>query len=246
MRAQQPGPHARQRGDDSPVAADDVDVVDDGGRWLSPGQPLRLPAGYLMLACGVCVVLAAASYMVGHRRGEAIARAEFEARLRGAGGSLVNDPLQSLEPLDTPGGGQTGLSRPPATSQGSVAPGRGSAAPTGATASRPQSQWGPVAPGADPRIGGLNYWVLAETSREGAERLVEHARSSGLETYAVPAKNGRFRVIALPGFDLTTLSRTSPAVTAVRDQIHRIGETWKRDKRGYSDLRDAYLDKYDG
>jgi hypothetical protein len=84
--------------------------------------------------------------------------------------------------------------------------------------------------------------VLATTTRQGAQRLAEFCRSSGLEAYVVPANTSGSRslhmTIALPGF--APDDRSGTAVKSLESRIHQIGDRWKRTERGATDLRDAY------
>ena len=196
--------------------------------WLGPGRAIRLPTGYVLLGCGIVILLLSVAYMMGHRRGTAVARSEFE-RVIQSNANGVNDPL---------GGAMTPVipTAPPPQQ------------PANTAINRPASQsspgsWGPVAPVKDPRQKGLNYFIIAETNEQGASALAEFCRIQGLETYVVLAKNDRRRVIAFPGFEAR--DRTSPQVKALEAKIHSVGDLWKKNK-GSTDLRDAYPSLYNG
>ncbi|MDP6541781.1 MAG: hypothetical protein QGF07_03255, partial [Phycisphaerales bacterium] len=89
----------------------------------------------------------------------------------------------------------------------------------------------------------MHYFMLSQTTKEGAERLVSFCREKGLETYAISGDNTRLhRVIALPGF----ASRNEQGVEDLRSQIQGTGRAWAEgDGRG-DDLKDAYLSLYQG
>lgn len=203
--------------------------TDPGGSWLSPGRAVRLPAGYVLLACGVMILLLSVAYMLGHRRGAATVRSEFEKVIQ-TNAAAVSDPLADLTPVI------------PSNSAPVRPPSNPSAAGTSSVASSPSS-WGPVIPAKDPRQKGLNYFVIAETNEQGAKHLAEFCRTHGLETYVVRGKNDRRRVIAFPGFQAR--DRNSAEVRALEAKIHAVGDLWKKNK-GSTDLRDAYPSLYNG
>jgi hypothetical protein len=107
-----------------------------------------------------------------------------------------------------------------------------------------QEQWESVT--SDIRQKGENYFVLAETNKDGATRLAEFCRSQGLETYVISRKNvtSRYLVYACPGFN--DGERSTPVVKNLEQSIYRIGDLWKNNKRGDTNLHDAYPKLYDG
>jgi hypothetical protein len=93
-------------------------------------------------------------------------------------------------------------------------------------------------------VRGWTYYVLAETTPQGAVRLAEFCRANGLETYIVTANNGRRKVIAFPGFQGSALSATA---TAIKERITSVGVKFKRqNKNAGTDLSDAYPSPYEG
>lgn len=192
---------------------------------------MRVPVGYVMLAAGLVLALAIGAYVLGHRQGGAAVRQQYEDSWHAS--APLKETLQTLDPL-----------MDPVAASGRGALGGGGTVQKQAAEGQP-SRWGPVTPSQDPRQSGFSYYVLAQTNEEGSRRLAEFCRTQGLETYVVPSKNDRLRkVIALPGFDLSITSRTSPAVMQLRDRILQIGARWKRDNRGESDLSDTYLESH--
>lgn len=204
---------------------------------LSPGRTVRMPIGYMLLACAGILLLLVGVYIIGVNAGKAIQRdrlaANFDISPRPSG---VNDPL-TLEPRTSgsPGNPSNG---------GVLGGGGGGAAPKDnvAASGRPQSQWGPVVPTSDPRQKGWNYFIAAETTATGAKRLAEFCRVNGLETYVVAGKNGS-RVIVFPGFQGP---RSAPEVMALEDRIHQVGDKYKAANRYETNMHDAYPAKYDG
>lgn len=197
--------------------------------WLGPGRSIRIPAGYVILGCGLAIILLASSYMVGHKRGYGAAKTEYDQQIISTASLGTSDPLS--------------IERGPRTvanlGAGSNTHDLGSPATNNS-----QTGWKPVIPAKDPRQKGLNYFILAETTETGAKQLAEFCRSNGLETYVVSGKNDRSRrVVAFPGFPGT--ARNSPEVKGLEAQIHSVGEKWKRNK-GSTDLRDAYPSLYGG
>src|SRR5688572_3840944 len=190
-------------------------------KWLTPGRMIHLPVGYVMLGAAVVLVLVIGAYMLGHRQGGAAVRQQYEQSWHAK--APASEMLQTLDPLVEPVN---------TTGRGTLAS-KGS--PPGTSLDGASSTWGPVTPSQDPRKRGISYYVLAQTNEDGSRRLAEFCRTLGLESYVVPSKNDRLRkVIALPGFDLSITSRTSPEVVQVRDRILQIGARWKRDNRGES------------
>jgi hypothetical protein len=206
-----------------------VAISDRTTPWISPGQSVRLPVGYLLLAGAVVLFLLFATYMFSYKQGFKAAQAEVDQALLQAANAQMEATL--IEPLK----------EVPAGSSVAAAPPKSSTSPKPAAARHP-SAWGALR--GDPRQKGLNYFVLAEGTAAGIMKLAEFCRANGLETYVVPSKNERLRAIALPGFG--SAERSSQAVKALESQIHRIGEQWKKQDRSNSDLHDAYPSLYSG
>jgi hypothetical protein len=210
----------------------DLPPIEVAGSWLRPGQMIRLPAGYVLLAAGIVIILSAFAYMVGHSRGQAVERRKYEDGVRG---KIDGGPVEAAYTLDPMTESVSGSQQQPVGS-GSRS-GSNPAAASGVKASHPSS-WGAIEPRTDPRKKGLNYFVLAETTQAGAVRLADFCRSQGLETYVVSGKNDRRRVVAFPGFGSS--ARSSAEVKALEALIHTVGDKWKRTQKGDTDLRDAY------
>lgn len=93
--------------------------------------------------------------------------------------------------------------------------------------------------GYDPRLPGLNYFILATTDPAGATEMVEFCRANGLDAHIGGGHNGRLRqVVVLPGFPSD--GRGSPEIKALEAKITQVGAQWKALRRGNSDFRDYY------
>ena len=201
--------------------------------WLGPGRTVRLPVGYVLLAAATMLALVIATYVLAFQRGRTVGKADIKSQmisdLNGSPESRVaSDPLYELNA--NPSGSKAGNDSLSGANRRSAAKAPG----------RPASAWGPVVVDArnDPRKKGLNYFVLIETQEAGARKVADFCRSNGLETYVVPGKNDRRRVIVCPGFEAA--ARLSPDVKALEDRIQEVGDKWKKAERGNSDFRGAY------
>jgi hypothetical protein len=188
-----------------------------------------MPVGYVLLAAASVLFLLFGTYMFSYKRGYHAAETEINQLLLENSNALAQatlvEPLRSVPPGGAAPAGQA--NRP--TSGGGVTP-------------RDPTGWRPLH--SDPRVKGLNYFVLVESSETGAVQLAEFCRTNGLETYVVSGKNDRLRrVIAFPGFPSS--ARSSGEVKALVAKIHQIGDQWKKLKRG-TDLRDSYPSLYSG
>ncbi len=228
------------------------------------GGVVRLPAGVLLLGVAgvlVCLVLA---YAAGYARAGAEADRRIEqlmlehradlgdAGFAATGRVAAADPGSSASAPSDPSGASrgpaSGSGAPPRTSGGSAATPVASPAPPPVLAAggwqRPPDRWWDD-PFRDPitTTPGPWYWVLMVTSREGAGRFIDFARSRGLETYAVPVNTGRspsYRVYVVPG--LHTNSPDHEWNEPMRAFIRRIGEEWaSQPGSGGDSLDDAYL-----
>ena len=101
----------------------------------------------------------------------------------------------------------------------------------------------PVAPEmglimSDPRISGMWYFTLMQTTNSGATKLAIFCRARGLDTYVISSDNtDLYRVIALPG----SMERYDAKMAETESKIHAIGRAWAESKDGHgSDLQDAY------
>lgn len=210
---------------------------------LTPGQTIRMPVGYLLGACACVILLLVVTYVIGVNAGKSIQTAAFHEKF-GDGFEIsqqrggVTDPLtlQSLAGTraETPGNGVGATPR--GVSQGTP--------PKSGNQGGSASTWGPVVPSVDPRQKGWNYFVAATNTLARCTQLAEFCRANGLETYVVPHKNGG-QVIVFPGYP-GGVSRDAPAVKALEERMHQIGDRYKAANKYETNMRDAYPSKYDG
>lgn len=213
--------------------------VDLGGSWLSPGRMLHLPVGYLLLGAALAIGATIGAYVLGYRQASVVVRKEYEQNVlmnaAGIDSLTANDPLMSTPDMESSGFQilvPTGSTNDiPSVTMGSPSPLEGS------------SSMGPIF--SDPRQVGLNYFILMQTTSEGAERVAVFCRTNGLETYVVGRNNARtFKVIVLPGYASNEVN--SEKVRNLEALIHRVGEKWKQEEGGTTDFRDKYPSLYTG
>jgi hypothetical protein len=217
------------------VPSESEGSVETVKRLLAPGRTFRVPAGYLLIALAVVVLLLAASYMLGYKHSQRVEKASFDEWLRKnwvtSGG--VDDPLTPAQAspvaVDTP------IIRIEEPLETTPAP-----SPPPARAST-GGGFHPI--DADPRQAGIHYMILVETREDGALRLARFCRDEGLEAYVVRGYKGSLRrVIVLPGLS----GHDDPRHRPLRERINEVGRAWKRLRPSESDLGDAYLMKFDG
>ncbi len=220
---------------------------DMGDSWLTPGQVIRVPVGWLLLSAAVVLILLIGIYILGHRAGAEAKEAEFKGLITFPAGGVnaqTRDPLNTPEkPTESP---LPSVSPPPETHSATPNKTTSSKTPgfTPPPVTPPASEIGPLE--SDPRLPGWSYFVLAETTPDGSRRLAQFCRDNGLESYVVPGNNTRRRkVIVLPGFPAPA-RLTSREVKSLQNAIHTLGEKWQRQEPGATNLRDAYLQKIGG
>ncbi len=185
---------------------------------LTPGRSIRISIGTIGVIVAISIALIVISYTMGFQRGSAIAREDYGNRL--------------FEEVTTP--------RMAEMESASVAVPVPVTSPHQPAAQLAPSGWGSIA--SDPRVKGLNYFTLIQTTQEGAMQLAVFCREKGLETYAFSGNNTRlYRVIAFPG----SVDRNDAVASDVRSKIYAIGAEWATTKNGRgSDLKDAYQSLY--
>ena len=194
-----------------------------GPRWIGVGRTLRLPVGYIWLAGGGGILLLAlvfsAGYLRGHRQATTTLEQEWLATHQGA----LPVPPPEVQPALV----QRSESRTPTK--------------TPAATAKPS---GPGQVLSDPRVEGLNYFILIHTQRDNAVQLARFCRQGGVEAYAVPVKNGvLYRVLMLPGY--AAGDRSSEPVRELEQRIVEVIRKWKlqvnpRDELAY------YPERFDG
>lgn len=193
---------------------------------LTPGRSVRMSIGTFGVFASVVVAMVVISYTLGFNRGEAVAREDYGARL--------------FQEIDTPSLAKT-------TETPTVVP---AVTPSIASVVQPEPsvlpaqstpRWGTITD--DPRQAGVLYFMLSQTTKDGAGRLAAFCRAKGLETYAISGDNTRLhRVIAFPGF----ATRNEQGVEDLRRTIQSIGKAWAETEGRGDALQDAYLSLYQG
>jgi len=232
------------------------------------GGVVRLPVGVMLLILAGVLMGLIVAYSVGYTRADAAADRRIEELLLDQRDDLGDEVYAATgrppdrrsatlgraesRPAPATDPGPPATSRPETSTSGTSGTGRPADPSPAATEpvptleawQRPRVQWWD-----DVFLDPINttpgpwYWVLMQTSREGATRFIEFARERGLETYAVPVNNARsasYRVYVVPG--LHTNSAEHEWHAPMRAFIERLGEAWSKEPgSGGRTLDDAYL-----
>jgi hypothetical protein len=214
--------------------------------WLSPGQVVRMPVGYLLIAAAGVLILVVAVFYVGYETGGRAEKVEAERRLREYG-APTNDPLVEgfVDPVgsaaDIPGaGGAEPGSDTTRQAQPTETAGRDE--PDDAQSRQPAERRRTAAPATPERVKGLNYWIVSYTTPEEGERLVDFFAEHGIPAKAYPASGGNVQVWVLRGFSREEL-RTN-AADEFKLRLRRLGRIWKSERGGTDDLDTMWLNKY--
>ena len=203
--------------------------IDQGARTV------RIPLGFFFVAGAAVVVLLVGAYGFGFYRGGQSARVLEELDRRDALERQAR--MTTVSEVDEPGGGVMGTA--PDASAIDRPAGWG-ALPSGtndpsADSSHPQS--------ADPRIPGLNYYIIDHPSRGKAVELVDFCRSNGLDAHQTLTNKGGPKVFILPGY--APGERDQERFIQLREQIQRVGVLWNLQDPGQnSDFSTHYAEKY--
>ncbi len=189
----------------------------------SAGRTIRVPVGYLWLAAAGGLVLLIGAFSTGYLRGQ------YETAAK-----LDREWLETRQPT---------LAVPPPEIKTADQPARAERSPgieTRAVADPPAQPRPPVDGSgrilSDPRVEGLNYFILIHTHRRNAEELAVFCRQEGVEAYVVQdRKTSLYRVLVLPGY--AKGQRSSAPVRALERRITDATRKWKlrnpRDELGY-------------
>jgi len=91
---------------------------------------------------------------------------------------------------------------------------------------------------ADPRIPGLNYWVVMRPRQDRAEEVAGFIRARGLDAIVVKSDTGGLpKVIVLPGF--RPGERSTPGVESLMTDLKRIGREFGKASGRTSDNFDS-------
>jgi hypothetical protein len=196
----------------------------DEGPVIGPGRSVRVPVGYLPVVAVLAMVVGGIGYAWGFSRGRSEAQQDAARTLEGVLATrTIADPLAA-----------TAADAANASPRG----GAGSANAVDGDAGVPPLPLPPPADG-DPRVSGLNYFVLSHASPAMAPELIEFCRREGLEAHLVEDNRGvRRKVIVLPGY--ADGDRLSPTVQALERRIREVGLRWKAQRRGNEDFSGAY------
>jgi hypothetical protein len=195
-------------------------AVRDSGPSVPGRGSVRLPTGVLAMGIASAVALITVAYVIGYGIGK---RAGERESLQAPLPPLVDPLARASEEVQ-------------ASASASALPVVGGV-PASDTA-RIGAELTPFT-GEDPRLPGLNYFILATTDPSGATEMVEFCRANGLDAHIGGGHNGRLRqVVVVPGFPSD--GRASPEIKALEVKIKQVGAQWKALRRGNSDFRDYY------
>lgn len=205
-------------------------IVTGGSR---SGPPRTLAVSPVAAGCLLAVALAVVigAYLYGFSMGERAAR--------GRAGQQASADLDRLAnakqaPLATP----SAILDDQPSARATEPDGSGNLAST--EASTPAN---PPSAGGDPRIEGLNYFVIAQVPAPSADRMVAFCRERDLDAHSVPDDTGGLRfVIVTPGF--AAGDRRSEPVLRLEARIRSVGLQWKSAARGNRDFSDFYPRKH--
>lgn len=201
----------------------------DEGTAIGPGRSIRVPVGYLPVLAVLAIVVGGIGYAWGFSRGRSEAQQDAARTLEGVLATrTIADPLAATAPNRANAANAADAAQPGGTP---------AASGTEGTALPP-----PAAEG-DPRVSGLNYFVLSHASPAMAPELIEFCRREGLEAHLVEDNRGvRRKVIVTPGH--ADADRLSPTVQALERRIREVGLRWKAQRRGNEDFSGAYRELF--
>jgi hypothetical protein len=225
-------------------------------RASGPTFDRRQLAGILALAA--MVVVAVGAYLAGVSRGERIGRAALaaeraeELRLLEEGRPAVRGATSGAERPGSPtvpGAPNGSASAVPAADRDPMSENAESAsdgAPTVPSIATPTDLAAERGTERDPRLAGLNYFVIASgVLEERVPEILSFCRSKGLDAWVVPDQNGRLREITvLPGFEAGR--RSAPEIKDLEAKIRRVGVLWKAAGRNNQDFAGAYPKRFGG
>lgn len=191
-------------------------------------RTVRVPVGFLLIAGAAVVVLLVGAYGLGFHRGGESVRAIGELDRRDALERQAR--MNSISEVDEPGGGTSNPLASDAVSDSE----RSGQAPNSA----------PIEPTVDePRIPGLNYYIIDHPSRGKVRELVAFCREKGLDAHQTLTRKGSPKVFVLPGY--SPGERDQERFIQLREQIQQVGVHWDRQDPGQnSDFSTHYAEKY--
>lgn len=241
---------------------------DPGGVLLKPGASVRVPVGYLWVGGALVIGLVVGAFMLGHQAAENTASRERQLELAsqtpsgdGLGGAALMDPLatqgggssgvrQNAEALSEFEGGsgradeQLGRDRGARDSERDssadrgVNSGNGARSVTGSGLPNAYFLGGDVS---DPRVEGLNYWVIANQAPDEARAISRFLAGQGVATVVGRTRGGTAEVTTLQGF------RRNPALdpqgSILRQRILDLGRVYRSSENGATDFSDMWAKK---
>ena len=203
---------------------------------FTPGRPITVPAGYILVAAALVVGLLIGAYIIGYRNAENVMQSQFDESWLEA--ARTNEQFADM--TDPLGGNANrgGTSREPTdTTVNSARPDSSMNRP--ASVPPPSDSLGPI--DQPPLRDGTYHFVLATTRIDGAIRLAEFCRDQQLDAYVVTSKmSNRQKVIVFPA--LTSGSNSSAEAVSLKQKIERVGRKWKSEQGGASNFSDAYIE----
>ncbi len=110
----------------------------------------------------------------------------------------------------------------------------------------------PSAPGTDPRVSGLNYYLLASgLDKDGAQKIADFLTENGLQSAAAVDRKptgsnnpGSYVVFVTRGIKPEEYKTRAAARTEVETQVSRLGKVWQKERKGKTDFSQAYWQRY--
>ncbi len=207
------------------------------GSWLDLRRTVTIPMSTALFviagAVVVLVVIWTAAYVVGKGRGEEKIKRDLGLTAKPEtiplNQNLVTNPPKAPEPKATvePRPNPTNPTPPP-----------------------------PAATGSEPRIAGMNYYLLASgLDRDGAEKMAEFLSKNGLPSAAAVDKpsggsnnRGSYLVYVTKGLtpeEYKQGDRYAPRAE-VMGRAATLGKIWQKDHKGQTDFGQAYWQKFKG
>ena len=198
-------------------------------------RSVRIPFGFFFVGGALVVVLLIGAYGFGFYRGGQSVRALEALDRRDALDRQAR--MNTISEVDEPGGGITGSAEDgPGTVRDPL-----DQFTAGSQLGDPPS--GTQGLGSDPRIPGLNYYVIDHPSRGKVAQLLEFCRLYGLDAHQTRTRKGSPKVFLLPGY--APGERDLERFTELRERIQQVGVLWNRQDPGQnSDFSTYYAEKY--
>jgi hypothetical protein len=202
--------------------------------WLKPGENLTVRTSTILIIAGAAVVILAITwaiaYSLGSRRGEDRVKRDLTPAVTPESiplnPNLVQSPLQAPEVRPVP-------DRP-----------------------SPQHREQPPITTADPRVPGMNYYLLAAgLDKDTADRMVAFLNQGGLPSAAAVDKaasgsnnRGSYIVFATKGLTSDEYKKGTlyPARAEVVNKAANLGKVWQREHKGQTDFSQGYWKKFAG